>query len=406
MGEIALAAFVFTAVVMCLVLGILLARRLLAPVGEVEIRLNEKVVRAPRGEHLLEALYRQGVHLPAACGGRGTCGQCAVTALVGGGEPLPTERARLTDGQISRGLRLACQLTIREPLTLRVPEELLGVREWTCRVRSSRSVGTLMKEIVLELPAGEKLRARAGSYVQVRCAPYRARFADLPLDAGVRAEWERLGLLGLEAEATRPTTRAYSLANRPSDDDCAVLLVRVATPPAGAPPGTPAGVVSSYLFSLAPGDAVTVQGPYGEFFAEPSDAEMILVGGGAGMAPLRAHAHEQLEARHAMRRISFWYGARSRRELFYVDEFDALARGHPNFRWTVALSEPRPEDAWSGEVGFIHEVLLRSYLAEHPAPEECEYFLCGPPLMLSATRAMLDRLGVPPENVHFDDFGA
>jgi Na+-transporting NADH:ubiquinone oxidoreductase subunit F len=405
-SEILLASLVFTGVVMALVLAILLARRLLAPVGEVEIRLNDQSLLAARGERLLEALYRRGVHLPAACGGKGSCGQCAVTVLAGGGQPLPTERARLGHGPISRGMRLACQLTIREPLALRVPEQLLGVREWSCRVRSSRCVGTLMKEIVLALPPGEKLRARAGSYVQVRCPPYRARFAELPLDAALRAEWERLGLLGLEAEATRTTTRAYSLANRPGDEDCAVLLVRIATPPAGARPGTPPGVVSSYLFSLAPGDAVAIEGPFGEFFAEPGEREMILVGGGAGMAPLRAHVHEQLERHHAKRTIGFWYGARSLRELFWVDEFDALANRHPNFRFTVALSEPRPEDAWSGEVGFIHEVLLRGYLAEHPAPEECEYYLCGPPLMLRATRAMLDRLGVPPENIHFDDFGA
>jgi Na+-transporting NADH:ubiquinone oxidoreductase subunit F len=406
MSEILLAGLVFTGVVMCLVLGILLAQRLLAPVGEVEIRVNDERLAAARGERLLEALYGRGIHLPAACGGKGTCGQCAVTVVAGGGQPLPTERARLGEGAISRGLRLACQLTIREPLALRVPEELLGVREWICRVRSSRCVGTLMKEIVLELPAGETLRARAGSYVQVRCAPYRVRFAELPLDAGVRAEWERLGLLGLVAEAKQPTTRAYSLANRPADEGCAVLLVRLATPPAGAPPGTKPGVVSSWLFSLAPGDPVAIEGPFGEFIAEESEREMILVGGGAGMAPLRAHVHEQLERRRAARKIGFWYGARSRRELFYVDEFDALARSHPNFRFTVALSEPRPEDAWGGEVGFVHEVLLRRHLAEHPAPEECEYYLCGPPLMLRATRAMLDRLGVPPENVHFDDFGA
>jgi Na+-transporting NADH:ubiquinone oxidoreductase subunit F len=405
-SEILLAFAVFTGVVMMLVLVILLARRWLAPAGEVELRVNDRTLRAQRGERLLEALDRQGLHLPAACGGRGTCGQCAVTVVAGGGEPLPTERARLNDGQISRGIRLACQLTVRAPVALQVPEELLGVREWAGHVRASRCVGTLMKEIVIGLPAGETLGARAGSYVQVRCPPYRRRFAELPLAAEVRAEWERLGLLDLEGEAERPTTRAYSLANRPSDDDCAVLVVRIAIPPPGARPGTPPGVVSSYLFSLAPGDPVVIAGPFGSFFASESDAEMIFVGGGAGMAPMRAHVHDQLERLRTKRKISFWYGARSRRELFYEEEFERLAAEHPNFRWTVALSDPRPEDGWSGEVGFIHEVLLRSYLADHPAPEECEYYLCGPPLMLSAMRALLDRLGVPPENVHFDDFGA
>jgi Na+-transporting NADH:ubiquinone oxidoreductase subunit F len=404
-SEILLAFGVFTGVVMCLVLGILLARRWLAPVGEVEIRVNDRAVPAQRGERLLGALDQQGLHLPAACGGKGTCGQCAVRVVAGGGQPLPTERARLSDGQISRGLRLACQLVIREPLALQVPEELLGVREWSGRVRSSRCVGTLMKEIVVALPPGETLRARAGSYVQVRCPPYRKRFAELPLDADVRAEWERLGLLGLEAAALHPTTRAYSLANRPGDDDCAVLVVRIATPPPSARSGTPPGVVSSYLFSLAPGDPLVIAGPFGDFFASESDAEMIFVGGGAGMAPMRAHIHDQLERLHTKRKLSFWYGARSRRELFYGDEFDRLAADHPNFRWTVALSEPRPEDGWTGEVGFVHEVLLRSYLGGHPAPEECEYYVCGPPLMLRALQALLDRLGVPPENIHLDDFG-
>ena len=406
MSEILLASAVFTGVVMSLVLCILLARRWLAPVGAVEIRVNDQRLEALRGERLLDALYRRGIHLPAGCGGKGPCAQCGVTVVAGGGEALPTERARLTEGQISRGRRLACQLVIRDALAVQLPEDLLGVREWSCRVRSSRCVGTLMKEIVLALPPGETLRARAGAYVQVRCPPYRKRLAELPLDAERQAEWQRLGLLGLEAGSETPTTRAYSLANRPSDADCAVLLVRIATPPPGAPAGTPPGVVSSWLFSLAPGDAVTIAGPFGDFFASEGEAEMVFVGGGAGMAPMRAHVHDQLERLRTKRKISFWYGARSRRELFYAEEFEALARAHANFRFEVALSEPRPEDAWTGEVGFIHEVLLRAYLREHPVPEGCEYYLCGPPLMLSATRSMLDRLGVPPENVHFDDFGS
>ncbi|MEN8161984.1 MAG: NADH:ubiquinone reductase (Na(+)-transporting) subunit F, partial [Myxococcota bacterium] len=287
MSEIGLGVLVFTGVIMALVLGVLLARRWLAPAGEVAIRVNEKQLLGARGERLLDAFSRQGLHVPAACGGKGSCGQCAVHVLAGGGQALPTERARLTPGEIGRGLRLACQLVIREPLEVRVPEELLGVREWRCRVRSTRFVGTLMKEVVLELPEGEKLGARAGSYVQVRSTPYHVRFADLALDAPVRAEWERLGLLALEAGATEATTRAYSLGNLPSEDDCAVLVVRIATPPSGAPPGTPPGVVSSYLFSLAPGDSVTLAGPFGHFFANESDAEMVFVGGGAGMAPMR-----------------------------------------------------------------------------------------------------------------------
>jgi Na+-transporting NADH:ubiquinone oxidoreductase subunit F len=405
-SEIVLSWLVFTVIVTGLAAGVLLARRMLAPTGEVELRVNGETRRTARGERLIEALYRQGIHLPAACGGKGTCGQCAVTVVSGGGQVLPTERSRLGDGQIARGLRLACQLAVREALAVEVPEEWLGVRELECRVRSSRSVGTLMKEVVIELPPGEQLRARAGSYVQVRCPPYRKPFAELPLDPSLRVEWERLGLLGLEARCSHPTTRAYSLANTPRDEDCAVLLVRIATPPSGARADVPPGVVSSYLFSLAPGDPVTIAGPFGDFLASEGDAEMVLVGGGAGMAPLRAIIHDQLERLASRRKISFWYGARSQRELFYVEELDRLAREHGNFRWTVALSESRPEDDWSGAVGFIHEVLLSSYLNDHPSPEECEFYLCGPPLMMSATRAMLDRLGVPPNNIRLDDFGA
>ena len=319
--------------------------------------------------------------------------------------PLPTESARLARRELAAGARLACQLTVRGDLAIRVPDEIFGVRRWTCRVRSARCVGSLIREVVLELPEDETLDFRAGSFVQVTAPAYRARFRDFHIDASVRDEWDRLDLWRYQVESPAPTTRAYSLANPPQEDRIAVLLVRLATPPAGAPADVPPGIVSSFLFQVRPGDAVTVAGPYGHFFAGEGDREMIFVGGGAGMAPLRSHILDQLLRLRTGRRIGFWYGARNRRDLFYAEEFDRLQADHENFRWTVALSEPGPEDDWSGDVGFIHDVLYRGYLAEHACPEECEYYLCGPPLMAKATQAMLRRLGVPPESVHFDDFG-
>lgn len=406
MIEVLASVLLFTAIVMCLVFVVLLARTFLLPGGEVEITINEKrTIRAPREEKLLGALHADGILVPSACGGKGTCAQCKVAVLSGAGPPLPVETARLARRELAEGVRLACQVAIRDDLDVRVPEEIFGVRQLTCRVRSSRCVATLIKEIVLELPEGELLDFRAGAYVQVTSPPYRARFSDFAIDPEVRDEWDRLDLWRYEAGCDRSTTRAYSLANPPAESDRIVLDVRIATPPPGAPQGTPPGIVSSYLFSLRPGDEVAVSGAYGHFFASEGEREMVFVGGGAGMAPMRSLILDQLERLHSRRTITFWYGARSRRELFYAELFDALAAEHPNFRWCVALSEPRPEDAWGGETGFIHEVLYAKYLEGHPAPEDCEYYLCGPPLMIRAVRSLLDGLGVEPEAVHFDDFG-
>ncbi|HKJ25469.1 MAG TPA: NADH:ubiquinone reductase (Na(+)-transporting) subunit F [Myxococcota bacterium] len=405
MIEILLGAGLFTGVVMLLVGLVLAARAWLLPRGEAAVQVNgERQVAAPRGEKLLGALIAASIPIPAGCGGKGTCGQCRVTVTAGGGPVLPTEASRLSRREIASGVRLACQLTVRDDLAITVPEDILGVQRWTCRVRSTRCVATFIKEIVFELPEGESVPPPAGRFVLVTCPPYRRSYRDLNVDPSVRDEWDRLDLWRHEASTDVPTTRAYSLANHPGEKGILMLIVRIATPPP-AVPDAPPGIVSSWLFDLRPGDTAEVAGPYGHFKVEEGDSELIFVGGGAGMAPMRAHILDQLVRQGTQRRISFWYGARSLRELFYADIFDRLAAEHPNFRWTVALSEPRSEDAWQGERGFIHEVLQRRYLAEHPAPETCDYYLCGPPMMVRAMRAMLDDLGVDPERIKADDFG-
>lgn len=404
MTESTLAIVVFSSVVMTLVAMILVARRLLLPQGEVVVVVNErKRIEVPRSMRLLAALESEGLHLPSACGGKGTCGQCRVALLPPLPSVVPAEVALLSPEEIEAGVRLACQQTLREDVALQLPDSIFGVNRWTCRVRSARSVGTLIREIVLDLPSGEKIDFRAGGFVQVTAPPYTTEFRDLPVDPEVRDEWDRLDLWRHRAGCDVATSRAYSLANYPEEDRIVMLLVRLATPPPLAPSDTPAGVVSSYLFRVVPGDELEVTGPYGHFFADERDVEMVFVGGGAGMAPMRSHILDQLRRIRTRRPISFWYGARSQREIIYRELFDGLAAEYENFRWTIAISEPDP--TWAGEVGLVHEVLLRRYLADHPSPERCEYYLCGPPMMAAATRSMLATLDVPPENVHLDDFG-
>jgi Na+-transporting NADH:ubiquinone oxidoreductase subunit F len=406
MIETAVAIAYFSGLITGLVLLILAARRILLPSGVARLLINQRrTVEVPLGAKLLDALGAAGIALPSACGGKGTCGQCRVE-VEDAPPALPTEISRLGRRELARGARLACQLVVRSELRVRIPEEIFGVEHWTCRVRSARNVGTMVREIVAELPDDERIAFRAGSFVQVTAPPYRACFRDFPVDPPVRPEWDRLDLWRYEVSSSVPVTRAYSLANAPEEDDVAMLLVRLAIPPATAPADVPPGVVSSYLFSVREGDRLEVSGPYGHFFASEGEGEMIFVGGGAGMAPLRSHILHQLRGLGTQRPIGFWYGARNRRELPYAELFDRLAGEYPNFRWTPALSEPLPEDAWSGEVGFIHEVLERGYLSQHPAPETCELYICGPPLMARATCAMAARLGIPAESVHLDDFGA
>lgn len=405
MSETVLAIVLFTSLILGLVAAILAARRVLIPQGNVRVVVNElRTLEVSRAAKLLEALDRAGIPLPSACGGKGTCGQCRVTVVGTAPRPLPTEAALFDEAELAAGARLACQVVMRDDLSIRLPEAIFGVRHWTCRVRTTRCVGTLLKEIVADLPPGEKIDFRAGSFVEVTAPPYRARFRDFPIDPTFRSEWDRLDLWRHEAGSSKAESRAYSLANHPDEDRCVMLIVRLATPPPRAPEGTPPGVVSSYLYQLEPGSPLEVAGPYGDFFANEGEAEMVFVAGGAGMAPMRSHILDQLLRIRTRRPIRFWYGARNQREVFYEDVFDRLQAEHDNFRWTLVLSEPEP--GWEGEVGFVHENLYARYLKEHPSPERCEYYLCGPPVMALATQSMLSGLGVPREQVFFDDFGA
>lgn len=406
MNEIVLGIGLFTGIVLCLVGLILAARSWLVAREAASVTVNnDRTVGAQTGDKLLGTLAEAGIYLPSACGGVGTCGQCRVTVQQGGGAILPTELSHITRREAAVGVRLACQVTIREDIAVQVPEELFGVGHWECTVRSNRNVATLIKELVLEMPPRQSIEFRAGSYVQIACPPYRANFADFDIEPEFRDEWDRFRLWHYQAGTTTAATRAYSMANYPEETDIIMLVVRIAIPPPGAAEDVPPGVVSSYIFSLKPGDRVSVSGPFGNFIAAETENEMVFVGGGAGMAPMRSHILDQLKRLKTKRKITFWYGARGRRELFYTDEFDRLQVEHDNFRWCVALSEPQPEDAWDGATGFIHEVLYDSYLKDHPVPEDCEYYLCGPPMMIKAVRNMLDNLGVGSENIFFDDFG-
>jgi Na+-transporting NADH:ubiquinone oxidoreductase subunit F len=405
MIEVAIGAALFTTIVTTLVLVIVGTRRLLAPRGDVTVSINgSHSFESAVGTKLLSALNANGVLLPSGCGGRGTCGQCVVVALEGGGPPSAIETTLLSRRQLAGGSRLACQLVLREDLALSVPAEVLGVRKWTCRVRSSRNVATLMREIVLDLPASEPIEFRAGNFVQVTCPPYRASFDSFEIEERFRDEWSRLGLWELVGSADQPETRAYSIASSPNDDESVTLIVRIATPPPGAAGAVPPGKVSSYLFSLKPGDELELAGPYGTFFVEEGDREIVFVGGGAGIAPLRSMILDELLEKGSARKMSFWYGARNERELFYREEFERLQAQFPNFRYVAALSEADESGSRQVDTGFIHEILERRQLSEHPAPETCEYYLCGPPLMIKAVLASLERFGVDRENVRFDDF--
>ena len=408
MPEMTIAILTFPGIVMILTAFIVAARSVLVPTGDVEVDVNdgERVLPISVGRTLLAGLADHGLFLPSACGGRGTCGQCRVKVLEGGGGLLPTERALITPGQAAAHQRLACQLVVKQPLGIRVPAEIIGIERYECVVRSNRNVATFIKELVLELPPGQTLEFRAGNYVQIECPPYQLSFEDIEIDEVYRAEWDRLGLWRYRSESEAAESRAYSLANYPGEGNELILNVRIATPPADTDEQVPPGIVSSFLFSLTAGDRVAVTGPFGEFLARQSDREMVFVGGGAGMAPMRAHILDQLLRLRTGRTISFWYGARSLGELFYAELFDELAERFENFTWHVALSDPLPEDDWQGPVGFIHDVLYDQYLSDHPAPERCEYYICGPPVMNRAVIGVLEDLGVEDEQIAFDDFGS
>jgi Na+-transporting NADH:ubiquinone oxidoreductase subunit F len=406
MQEIFYSVAVFTLLLMSLAALVLWVRSRLVPHGDVNIRVNdERDISTPAGGRLLGTLADAGIFVPSACGGGGTCGQCRVRVLKGGGTLLPTEASIVSKREAAQGERLACQVAVSGDLEIQVPEDVFGVRKWRCKVRSNDNVATFIKELVLELPEGETLDFKAGGYIQIECPPHELAYSTFDIADKYLGDWKRFNLLDLVSTVAVPAVRAYSMANYPEENDIIMLNVRIATPPPNAGADVPTGVMSSFIFNLKPGDDVTVSGPYGEFLAKDTDAEMVFVGGGAGMAPMRSHIFDQLKRLQSGRKITFWYGARSLREAFYVEEFDELAQRHENFDWHLALSDPMPEDEWSGMTGFIHDVLFEHYLKGHPAPEDCEYYMCGPPMMIAAVTRMLDSLGVEEENVLFDDFG-
>jgi Na+-transporting NADH:ubiquinone oxidoreductase subunit F len=405
--EIIIGVSLFTGIVLILAVIIMLVRLFLIPAGQVTIQVNNSVeIKSPIGGSLLNALSTNKLFVPSACGGAGTCGQCRVHVLKGGGTILPIETSHINRHEAHQGQRLACQVYLDRDMQVQVPETVLGVQRIVCKVRSNRNVSTFIKELVLDFDEGETLDFCAGGYVIVECPAHHLYFSDFEITDGFRDEWQRLGLLKLESKLEKKTERAYSLANYPEENNQILLNVRIATPPPSSPEKTPPGIVSSYIFGLKPGDIVTVKGPFGDFLAKQTDAEMVFIGGGAGMAPMRSHIMDQLKRIKTKRSISFWYGARSLRETFYIETFNQLALEHDNFNWHLALSEPRLEDNWTGATGFIHDVLYERHLQNHPSPEDCEYYLCGPPMMIAALTHLLDEMGVEKENIMYDDFGA
>lgn len=406
MIEITLGVTFFTAIVVSLVLLILFAKSKLVASGNVTITINgEKEITAPVGGKLLSTLADAHLFVPSACGGGGTCAQCRVKIFSGGGSLLPTEASHITKREALQGDRLSCQVAVKQDMNIEVHEEVFGVKKWECTVESNENVATFIKNLVLRLPAGENVDFRAGGYIQIECPPYHIKYADFEVQERFRQDWDRFNLWRYESQSSSPVTRAYSMANYPEEKGQIMLNVRIATPPPGAGDDIPPGIMSSYIYSLKPGDKVTISGPFGEFFARDTDNEMVFIGGGAGMAPMRSHIFDQLKRLSSKRKITFWYGARSKREMFFLKDFDDLQANNENFKWHVALSDPQTEDNWQGYTGFIHDVLYENYLKDHPAPEDCEYYMCGPPVMNAAVINMLEGLGVERENILLDDFG-
>jgi Na+-transporting NADH:ubiquinone oxidoreductase subunit F len=407
MTEIGLGVLLFTGIVMVLVVLILITRSWLIPSGEILLKINQdadKSLKVEPGGKLLGILSEHDIFIPSACGGGGTCAQCRVKITAGGGDILPTETAHINKREAKEGYRLSCQVNVKQDMDLELPAEIFSISKWECRVRSNESRSTFIKELVLELPENADLDFRAGGYIQIDAPPHVAEYKSMTIAERFRGDWDKYNLWQYRSEVKEPIMRAYSMANYPEEKGIVMLNVRVCPPPP-AVPDAPPGQMSSFIFTLKPGDKVNVSGPYGEFYAKETDAEMVFIGGGAGMAPMRSHIFDQLKRLHSQRKISFWYGARSLREAFYVEEFDELAAKHDNFTWQLVLSDPLPEDNWSGATGFVHQYLYDNYLANHPAPEDCEYYMCGPPMMNKSATEMLYNLGVEQENILFDDFG-
>lgn len=405
MLEIILGIIIFTGFIIALVAVILSAKSKLVAEGDVEILINnEKKIHVPVGAKLLGALADNGLFVSSACGGGGTCGQCKVKIHSGGGEILSTELTHITKREAAHGERLSCQVSVKRDMAIEVEDDVFGVKKWECTVKSNHNVATFIKELVLELPEGEAINYRAGGFIQIECPPHVAKYSDFIVEERFRDDWDKFNLWRYVSTVKEPVMRAYSMASYPEEKEI-MLNVRIATPPPRADESVPPGIMSSYIFDLKPGDKCIVSGPYGEFFAKETDAEMIFVGGGAGMAPMRSHIFDLLRRLKSKRKITFWYGARSKREMFYVEDFDMLAKENPNFVWHTALSDPLPDDNWTGYKGFIHNVLFEEYLKNHPAPEDCEFYMCGPPMMNQAVTKMLLDNGVEPENIMLDDFG-
>lgn len=397
---------------MILLVGMLLfAKEKLSPSGPVKIMINgEKEIEVSSGSSLLSTLANEKIFLPSACGGGGTCAMCRCRVTEGGGNILPTEVGYFTRREQHDHWRLGCQVKVRENMKIEIPAEVFGIRKWECEVVSNRNVATFIKEFVVKLPEGEKLDFKSGGYIQIDVPATEVDFRkDIEVDEEYREDWDKFKMWDLKMKNNEPLFRAYSMANHPAEDQVIMLNIRIATPPFDRKTGgfmnVNPGICSSYIFSRKPGDKVTISGPYGEFHVKKTDREMMFIGGGAGMAPMRSHIFDQFLTRHTERKATFWYGGRSLRELFYVDDFKSIEKDNSNFKFNIALSEPKPEDNWKGYVGFIHQVIFDEYLKIHPEPEEIEYYLCGPPMMNQAVLKMLDDLGVPSEMIAFDDFG-
>ena len=407
MQTIVLGVAVFVLVIVALVIVLMIAKSKLVASGEVTITINDdpdKAIVTAAGNTLLNTLAEQKIYIPSACGGKGTCGVCKVEVHEGGGTLLPTETSHVSRGEARNGVRLSCQVKVKQDLKIEVEPEIFNVRKWRCRVRSNRNVATFIKELILELPEGEEVPFRAGGDIQIECPPHVVRYSDFDIEEEYRGDWDKYNMWQFVSKVDEPVTRAYSMANYPGEEGIIMLNVRIASPPPNMP-DVPPGKMSSYIFSLKPGDEVTISGPFGEFFARETGNEMVFIGGGAGMAPMRSHIFDQFRRIQTDRKVSFWYGARSLREAFYREDFDEIASESDNFEWHLALSDPLPEDDWDGDSGFIHQVVHDRYLKNHPAPEDVEYYMCGPPMMNQAVINMLLDLGVEPENIMLDDFG-
>ncbi len=407
---IALSVGMFLFVMLVLVSILLYARAKLVPSGPVKITINdEKELEVNAGDTLLTTLSRESIYLPSACGGGGTCAMCKCQVLDGAGDILPTEVGYFTRKEIQEKWRLSCQIKVKQDLDIRVPKEIFGIKKWECEVVSNRNVATFIKEFVVRLPEGEDLEFKSGGYIQIDVPPCEIAFNDIEVEEEFRGDWDKLNMWDLKMVNPEPVFRAYSMANHPAEGNIIKLNVRIATPPWDKKKNrfmnVNPGICSTYVFLRKPGDKVTISGPYGDFFIKETEREMVYIGGGAGMAPLRSHIFHLFHTLKTKRKVSYWYGARSRREVFYEEDFRKIEKKFPNFSFHIALSEPLPEDKWDGHKGFIHQVVLDNYLKDHPEPEELEYYICGPPIMNESVLHMLDNLGVPEENIDLDDFG-